>query len=120
MYMITGRINFLFHFLRMEEPKASSRPSSAKSSSNISSSSSYSNGDESIGVQKSVSENEDFLCGCCMDLMVQPTTLTCGHSFCRLCIANWYLSSKKMECPQCRSPWTGNPQINITLRYSLV
>ncbi|KAH3734715.1 bifunctional apoptosis regulator-like isoform X2 [Dreissena polymorpha] len=63
--------------------------------------------------------DEDFLCGCCFDLMVQPTTLTCGHSFCRLCIANWYLTSKKLECPQCRSAWTGNPQINISLKNLL-
>lgn len=67
-------------------------------------------------LERSVSASEDFLCSCCYDLMVQPTTLTCGHSFCRLCIANWYFTSKKMECPQCRSPWTGNPQVNITLR----
>lgn len=67
-------------------------------------------------MDRSLSASEDFLCSCCYDLMVQPTTLTCGHSFCRLCIAQWYMSSKKSECPQCRSTWTGNPQVNITLR----
>ena len=67
-------------------------------------------------MERSISASEDFLCSCCYDLMVQPTTLTCGHSFCRLCIANWYFTSKKMECPQCRSSWTGNPQVNITLK----
>ena len=71
-------------------------------------------------LERSVSASEDFLCSCCYDLMVQPTTLQCGHSFCRLCIANWYFTSKKMECPQCRSPWTGNPQVNITLRYNVL
>jgi len=71
-----------------------------------------------LHTKQSLSVSEDFLCGCCFDLMVQPTTLTCGHSFCRLCIANWYLSSQKTECPQCRSEWTGNPQINITLKYN--
>ncbi|WAQ96236.1 BFAR-like protein [Mya arenaria] len=98
----------------MEEPLKPSRPSSANSNNSNARSS-----DEEISSQQSLSVSEDFLCGCCFDLMVQPTTLTCGHSFCRLCIANWYLSSKKTECPQCRSAWTGNPQINITLRNLL-
>lgn len=70
--------------------------------------------------ERSLSASDDFLCGCCFDLMIKPTTLTCGHSFCRLCVANWYFTSKKTECPQCRSPWTGNPQINITLRYFIL
>ncbi|XP_045213224.2 bifunctional apoptosis regulator-like [Mercenaria mercenaria] len=81
--------------------------------------SSLSERDNEERLQRSLSASDDFLCGCCFDLMVQPTTLTCGHSFCRLCVANWYFSSKKMECPQCRSAWTGNPQINITLRNLL-
>ena len=67
-------------------------------------------------LRRSLSTSEDFLCGCCHDLMVQPTTLTCGHSFCRLCIAEWYLQSKRTECLLCRAPWAGNPQINITLK----
>ncbi|KAL4240977.1 hypothetical protein ACF0H5_001759 [Mactra antiquata] len=70
-------------------------------------------------LERSLSGSDDFLCGCCFDLMVKPTTLTCGHSFCRLCVANWYFTSKKRECPQCRSQWTGNPQTNITLRNLL-
>lgn len=89
-----------------------------KSSDRNNSQSSVSDRDE-MSLQRSLSASDDFLCGCCFDLMVQPTTLTCGHSFCRLCIANWYFTSKKMECPQCRSAWTGNPQINITLRNLL-
>jgi len=100
----------------MEDSQTYSRPSSAKS--NSSNSSNHTSDEGLTNVHRSESISEDFLCGCCMDLMVQPTTLTCGHSFCRLCIANWYLTAKKLECPQCRSLWTGNPQINITLRYA--
>ena len=62
-----------------------------------------------------ISESE-FTCACCYELMVEPTTLTCGHNFCRGCVARWFLQAKKFQCPECRQPWSGNPQVNYTLR----
>lgn len=63
-----------------------------------------------------LSENE-FSCHCCYDILVNPTTLTCGHNFCRHCLALWWESSHKNECPECREKWEGFPKINILLRY---
>ncbi|XP_053413647.1 bifunctional apoptosis regulator isoform X3 [Nycticebus coucang] len=31
----------------------------------------------------------EFSCHCCYDILVNPTTLNCGHSFCRHCLALW-------------------------------
>uniref|UniRef100_A0A3Q3IAQ2 Bifunctional apoptosis regulator n=1 Tax=Monopterus albus TaxID=43700 RepID=A0A3Q3IAQ2_MONAL len=62
-----------------------------------------------------ISEHE-FSCHCCYDILVNPTTLTCGHSFCRHCLALWWESSHKNECPECREKWEGFPKINILLR----
>ena len=67
-------------------------------------------------LKKQISSSE-FVCGCCYELLIQPTTLTCGHSFCRLCLANWYGTSNKRECPECRQVWQGLPQVNFLLRY---
>ncbi|XP_027026650.1 bifunctional apoptosis regulator isoform X1 [Tachysurus fulvidraco] len=55
-------------------------------------------------------------CHCCYDVLVNPTTLTCGHSFCRHCLALWWESSHRTECPECREPWHGFPKVNILLR----
>ncbi|XP_032303633.1 bifunctional apoptosis regulator isoform X2 [Coturnix japonica] len=66
-----------------------------------------------VGRRVSVSE---FLCHCCYDILVNPTTLNCGHSFCRHCLALWWASSKKNECPECREKWEGFPKVNILLR----
>lgn len=66
-----------------------------------------------------ISEQE-FSCHCCYDILVNPTTLTCGHNFCRHCLALWWESSHKNECPECREKWEGFPKINILLRYALL
>ncbi|KAK3586569.1 hypothetical protein CHS0354_001155 [Potamilus streckersoni] len=66
--------------------------------------------------EKEETWDSDFSCSCCFELMVEPTTLICGHSFCQLCVARWFLQSHKRECPQCRCTWIGNPKVNISLR----
>nr|XP_027796416.1 bifunctional apoptosis regulator isoform X2 [Marmota flaviventris] len=71
---------------------------------------------KSMGPQISVSE---FSCHCCYDILVNPTTLNCGHSFCRHCLALWWVSSKKTECPECREKWEGFPKVNILLRDAI-
>uniref|UniRef100_A0A8C2F0X8 Bifunctional apoptosis regulator n=1 Tax=Cyprinus carpio TaxID=7962 RepID=A0A8C2F0X8_CYPCA len=65
-----------------------------------------------------LSESE-FTCHCCYQVLVDPTTLTCGHSFCRHCLANWWASALprvRRDCPECRAVWTGFPKVNILLR----
>ncbi|KAM9583958.1 bifunctional apoptosis regulator isoform 3-T3 [Trichechus inunguis] len=71
---------------------------------------------KSTSPQISVSE---FSCHCCYDILVNPTTLNCGHSFCRHCLALWWASSKKTECPECREKWEGFPKVNILLRDAI-
>lgn len=63
----------------------------------------------------SISE-QDFSCHCCYEILVDPTTLTCGHNFCRHCLALWWDSLHKNECPECREKWKGFPKVNILLR----
>ena len=44
-------------------------------------------------------------CGCpvCLSFLVEPLTLRCGHSFCRLClIQSTTLSPDGRSCPLCR------------------
>lgn len=62
---------------------------------------------------------DELECACCYELMVNPTTLNCGHSFCKYCLAKWFNASNKTECPECRQTWIGSPQVNVHLRYQL-
>ncbi|XP_052011787.1 tripartite motif-containing protein 12A-like [Apodemus sylvaticus] len=49
---------------------------------------------------------EEVTCPICLELMVEPLSADCGHSFCRACIMLNYESSKCKEgefiCPVCR------------------
>lgn len=45
---------------------------------------------------------EVFTCAVCFELIVMPTTLNCGHTFCRHCLAQWFEVGQKTECPTCR------------------
>ena len=59
---------------------------------------------------------EEFVCSCCSDILLEPTTLTCGHTFCRFCLAEWWNKSNKTECLLCRRPFSEFPSVNFTLR----
>ena len=46
---------------------------------------------------------EDIIeCQICLSLICEPITLTCGHSFCRLCLIQSFRKLKK-QCMICRS-----------------
>jgi len=72
-------------------------------------------------VQHSISD--DMSCVVCSEVLVDPCSLQCGHSFCQLCLANLWKSKARapstiLQCPICRESWGSSyPGINIQLRY---
>ncbi|XP_033755470.1 bifunctional apoptosis regulator-like isoform X1 [Pecten maximus] len=67
----------------------------------------------------STEEHGEAKCGCCFELLVEPTTLVCGHTFCRHCLAKWTVTSGRRLCPTCKSEWRGSPKVNIIIRAML-
>lgn len=49
-------------------------------------------------------------CGICLDLIVEPLTIACGHSFCRMCLHTCLRRSNK-KCPACRAVCHAQPAI---------
>jgi hypothetical protein len=41
-------------------------------------------------------------CPLCLSLICEPLSISCGHSFCRVCLVKSLRRSKK-KCPQCRA-----------------
>ena len=46
-------------------------------------------------------KEEDYECALCLRLLFEPSTLRCGHSFCRTCCESLY-KQNHAKCPTCR------------------
>ncbi|XP_073678608.1 E3 ubiquitin/ISG15 ligase TRIM25-like [Garra rufa] len=63
--------------------------------------------------EASVSE-EQFICPLCLDLLNDPVTIPCGHSYCMSCVTDcWDREDQKRvySCPQCRQTFSPRPTL---------
>ncbi|XP_061586952.1 tripartite motif-containing protein 16-like [Cololabis saira] len=58
-------------------------------------------------------DQETFSCSICLEVLKDPVTIPCGHSYCMNCINNfWDEGEKKLpSCPQCKQTFTPRPEL---------
>ncbi|KAI5099034.1 hypothetical protein C0J45_11173, partial [Silurus meridionalis] len=57
---------------------------------------------------------EDFSCPVCLEILFDPATLPCGHTYCLQCIQKHWdkvLAKGQHSCPQCRQVFNPRPSL---------
>uniref|UniRef100_A0A8C4SUI4 E3 ubiquitin/ISG15 ligase TRIM25-like n=1 Tax=Erpetoichthys calabaricus TaxID=27687 RepID=A0A8C4SUI4_ERPCA len=54
---------------------------------------------------------DEFTCSVCLEILSDPVTIPCGHSFCLKCLTDCWDQSQECSCPQCRETFMPRPEL---------
>ncbi|XP_073787172.1 tripartite motif-containing protein 16 isoform X1 [Danio rerio] len=60
-------------------------------------------------------DKEQFCCSVCLEVLWEPVTIPCGHSYCMECIKGYWRKCEVKEeysCPQCRRTFSPRPALS--------
>ncbi|KAJ8261660.1 hypothetical protein GJAV_G00156870 [Gymnothorax javanicus] len=60
---------------------------------------------------------DELCCSVCFDIFKEPVVLKCSHSFCKVCLKQYWEEKSSRECPICRrNASMEEPPVNLALR----
>ncbi|XP_064176655.1 zinc-binding protein A33-like [Anguilla rostrata] len=66
---------------------------------------------------KALIPEDELCCSVCCDIFKEPVVLLCSHSFCRVCLKQYWEEKSFRECPICRRKASmDDPPVNLVLR----
>ncbi|XP_035261844.1 zinc-binding protein A33-like isoform X2 [Anguilla anguilla] len=66
---------------------------------------------------KALIPEDELCCSVCCDIFKEPVVLKCSHSFCGVCLKQYWAGKSSRECPICkRNVSMEEPPINLALR----
>ncbi|KAJ8261638.1 hypothetical protein GJAV_G00156580 [Gymnothorax javanicus] len=65
---------------------------------------------------KALFPEDELCCSVCFDIYKEPVVLKCSHSFCKVCLKQFWEEKRSRECPICRRKASMDQPINLALR----
>ncbi|KAJ8245177.1 hypothetical protein GJAV_G00274250 [Gymnothorax javanicus] len=66
---------------------------------------------------KALIPEDELCCSVCFDIFKEPVVLKCSHSFCKVCLKQYWEEKSSRECPICRRKSSmEEPSNNLALR----
>ncbi|XP_061738913.1 tripartite motif-containing protein 16-like protein isoform X2 [Nerophis ophidion] len=53
----------------------------------------------------------EFSCSICLEVLKDPVSIPCGHSFCQSCLTSYWDSQMVCSCPHCRVTFSPRPTL---------
>ena len=72
----------------------------------------------SKGFAAATSIEDELQCSICFEILDEPVTPACGHTFCQGCLRKWQRQprSKSSNCPICDKPLPQSISVNVSMR----
>ncbi|XDV12188.1 hypothetical protein PO909_000907 [Leuciscus waleckii] len=63
-------------------------------------------------------DQDQFCCSVCLDLLNDPVTIPCGHSYCMSCISDYWDQERICKCPLCNQTFTPRPVLGKNVVFA--